>query len=90
MLYADHESGLAPEEIKMTGNGRRWMEVVDEWELGGRQGNVPPGMGEPEPERDSGKRDYSSFQNSYFLRPEVRFSPFLELILIIFFWGGGV
>ena len=49
------------------------MEVVDEWESGGRQGDVPPGMGEPEPERDLKKRDYYSlYPNAYFLRPEVR------------------
>ena len=34
--------------------GWKW---VSEWELGGRQGDVPPGMGEPELE---GKRDYYS------------------------------
>ena len=85
MLYVDQESGIAPDEIKMIWGGRRWMEVVDEWELGGRQGNVPPGMGEPEPEKDSGKRDYFSFQNSYYLRPEVRFSLFLEFVFMIIF-----
>ena len=29
------------------------MGVVEEWESGGGQGDVPPGMGEPGPERDS-------------------------------------
>ena len=66
--------------MKMTGKGRRWMEVVDEWELGGRQGGdgvLPPGMREPEPEKDKGKRDYfSPYPNAYFLRPEVRYSLF--------------
>ena len=74
MLYEDQGLGLAPEEIKMTtggGGGKRWMDVVDEWELGGRQGDVPPGMGEPAPERDSRKRDYISYRSSYYLRPEV-------------------
>ena len=46
----------------MRGNGIRWMGVVDKWELGG---DVPPGMGEPGPEKDS---DYTKC----FLRPEVR------------------
>ena len=76
MLYADQESGLAPEEIEMTEKGRRWMEVVDEWELGGRPGDVPPGMREPEPERDKRKRDYRVYLNTYLLRPEVRFFLF--------------
>jgi mannosyl-oligosaccharide alpha-1,2-mannosidase len=71
--YADQESGLGPDQMKMSGKGRRWMEVVEEWELGGREGGDVPGMGEPEPERYSGKRDYSSpYPNAYFLRPEVR------------------
>ena len=56
----------------MSVNGTRWMKVVDEWKLGGRQGDVPPGMGEPEPERDASKRDYYvPFPNAWLLRPEV-------------------
>jgi hypothetical protein len=70
--YADQQSGLGPDQMTMPGNGRRWMEVVDEWELGGRQGDVPPGMGEPEPETNSAKLDYSiPYPGNYFLRPEV-------------------
>ena len=70
--YADQQTGLGPDQMKMPGVGRRWMEVVDEWETGGRQG-IPPGMGEPEPEKDSSKRDYfSPWPNAYLLRPEVR------------------
>ena len=38
------------------------MEVVDKLELGGRQGDVPSGTGEPRPERDSGKRDYTQMR----------------------------
>lgn len=68
-------TGLGPEEILMPVEGKRWMEVVDEWESsGGRQAahGVPPGMGEPEPERHSTKQDYfSSWPSGYFLRPEV-------------------
>ena len=57
----------------MSTNGKRWMGVVEEWELGGRRGGeVPPGMGEPERERDEKKRDYdSSSPNEWLLRPEV-------------------
>jgi mannosyl-oligosaccharide alpha-1,2-mannosidase len=71
--FLDQKSGLGAEEMRMSGDGRRWMEVVDEWELqGGRQsGELPPGMGEPEPERDPKKRDYStSYPNVWLLRPE--------------------
>jgi mannosyl-oligosaccharide alpha-1,2-mannosidase len=54
-------------------DGKHWMKVVDEWELGGRQGGVPPGMGEPEPEKDEIRRDYrSSYPNQWLLRPEVK------------------
>ena len=98
ILYADQESGLGPDQVKMRGDGRRWMEVVEEWELGGRQGDVPPGMGEPKPEREWKNRDYHSpYPNAYFLRPEVReknkfvvvFSFFFLLkIFFFFFWGG--
>jgi mannosyl-oligosaccharide alpha-1,2-mannosidase len=94
--YADQESGLGPDQMKMRGDGRRWMEVVDEWESGGRRGGeIPPGMGEPEPEKDSGKRDYyTPYPNSYFLRPEVRIFLFFFLVSVflradVFFgcWG---
>ena len=53
--------------------GRRWMEVVEQWELEGRQrGDLPPGMGEPEPETDPRKRDYHTLRpNVWLLRPEV-------------------
>ena len=88
MIYADQESGLAPEEIKMTRGGRRWMEVVDEWESGGRQGDVPPGMGEPAPERDSRKQDYTLSRSYNYLRPEVRLGFLVsELIYLFIYWG---
>ena len=70
----------------MTQSGRRWMEVVDEWELGGRKsGDVPPGMGEPKPESDWEKRDYNTpYSNYYFLRPEVRTKRFFFFLLFSF------
>jgi mannosyl-oligosaccharide alpha-1,2-mannosidase len=71
--FEDQESGLGPEEILMSGYGKRWMEVVDEWELGGRQGDVQPGMGEPEPESNTTRRDYyTAYPNDWLLRPEVK------------------
>ena len=49
------------------------MGVVEEWESGGGQGDVPPGMGEPGLERDS----ESKIIPKCALRPEVRrFLPF--------------
>jgi len=76
--YADQRTGLGPDQLSMSTAGRRWMEVVDEWELGGRQGDTPPGMGEPEPEKDSAKQDYSHFwPNAYLLRPETVESIFI-------------
>ena len=48
------------------------MDVVHQWELGGRQGDVPPGMGEPEPERDYKKQEYfGTWPMANLLRPEV-------------------
>ena len=77
----------------MSTNGKRWMGVVEEWELGGRRGGeVPPGMGEPERERDEKKRDYdSSSPNEWLLRPEVFFFPYFiyifQAIFLTFFLG---
>ena len=102
--YADQKSGLGPDQMRMMGVGRRWVDVVEEWELGGGGGNgggdrrgggvVPPGMGEPEPEKDSGKRDYfSPYPNAYYLRPEVsnNFLFFsLSLFTDLFFFFGEI
>ena len=71
--FADQETGLGPEEIWMTTGGRRLMDVVDEWESKGRPGDVPPGMGEPQPERNESIRDYHTpYPNEWLLRPEVK------------------
>ena len=72
--FLDQKSGLGAEDMKMS-EGRRWMEVVDQWESEGRQsGDLPPGMGDPAPETDPNKRDYTtSYPNSWLLRPEVFF-----------------
>ena len=69
----------------MSSNGRRWMEAVDEWKLGGRRGSVPPGMGEPKPERNPRRRDYNNrYPNVWGLRPEVKKIPFF---LSFFFYS---
>jgi hypothetical protein len=60
------------------------MDVVDEWNQGGRPGGVPPGLEQDKKpiiisEREGLKgtykselRDYSLLKRGYFLRPEVR------------------
>jgi len=70
--YEDQKSALGPDQIRMPGNGRRWMELIDEWESEGRNCDLPPGMGEPELERDSAKRYYFSPHPNHLLRPEVK------------------
>ena len=66
-------------------NGGRWMGVAEEWESRGRQGDVPSGMREPGPERDSEKRDQMRPPT-----PEVRrFSLFSWAFLADFFFTGG-
>ena len=73
----------------MSMNGIRWMDVVEDWELGGRrsgEGGVPPGMREQEPERNETRRDYDSVPpNEWLLRPEVFISHFLQVIGVFFF-----
>ena len=87
--FADQESGIGPEEMYMSMNGIRWMDVVEDWELGGRrsgEGGVPPGMREQEPERNETRRDYDSVPpNEWLLRPEVFISHFFKLSAILFF-----
>jgi len=72
----------------MSTNGIRWMNVVEDWELGGRRsgGEVPPGMRDPEPERNETIRDYgSSYPNEWLLRPEA-----IECIFILWRTTGDV
>ncbi|KAJ7483162.1 glycoside hydrolase [Mycena latifolia] len=75
LTYADQASGLGPDEMTMTQapppytNGK-WTTLLAQWEADGRPGGVPPGLGNPKPERSSGSRDYNAFKTSYLLRPE--------------------
>ena len=77
LTYADAETGLGPDEVRFTAGGRRWLEVVEEWEQGGRVGEVPPGLRQVAPERV--ERDYRATKPGYFLRPEVGFHFFSVL-----------
>jgi len=67
--YADQMTGLGPDEMMMPA-GKKWIDEVGKWKEAGREG-LPPGMGEPEAEKDSMKRDYvNSWSEAYLLRPE--------------------
>jgi mannosyl-oligosaccharide alpha-1,2-mannosidase len=74
MTYADHVTGLGPDEMAMDQwpEGNRagtWINHLEEWEKAGRPGKVPPGLEEVSPEgQDS--RDYSARKSAYLLRPE--------------------
>lgn len=68
--YADQETGLGPDTLKMR-SGDSWVVLLKEWEAEGRPGGVPPGLGDAPPEQDGAKRDYNNLSHSYLLRPEV-------------------
>ncbi|KAI0352086.1 seven-hairpin glycosidase [Trametes cingulata] len=78
ITYADHETGLGPDEMYMTRmpvdaehpKGGRWMELVQGWDAEGQPGGLPPGLKEVPPEKESTKRDYYAMKSDYMLRPE--------------------
>lgn len=75
--YADQQSGLGPEELRINGPGIKWIEAVDRWKDAGRVGD-PPGVREAHAERNSEQREYANgWPSMYLLRPEVRFLPLL-------------
>ncbi|KAJ6458125.1 glycoside hydrolase [Mycena vitilis] len=75
LTYADQKSGLGPDEMMMTRppmpyeNGK-WTTLLKQWEADGRPGGVPPGLGNPKPERSGAARDYTMYKTTYLLRPE--------------------
>ena len=79
MTYADHDTGLGPDVMRMdhivrnekNPYGGLWLYQVEQWEATGKPGGLPPGLreGPPMPE---GKRDYRATKAAYLLRPEVR------------------
>jgi mannosyl-oligosaccharide alpha-1,2-mannosidase len=77
LTYADQASGLGPDEMTMTHppmpytNGK-WTKHLAQWEADGRPGGVPPGLGNPKPEKSDATRDYRADKSTYLLRPEVR------------------
>lgn len=79
MTYADHETGLGPDEMVMqdwdddpTGYRGKWIDHVKAWKQQGSPGGIPPGLREVKKE-ESGQRDYTIRQGGYLLRPEVGF-----------------
>ncbi|KAI9062582.1 glycoside hydrolase family 47 protein [Trametes sanguinea] len=78
ITYADHATGLGPDEMSMkrmpTDNkhphGGRWLDMLEEWEAAGSPGGVPPGLAEVPPVQTAADRDYSAMKTSYLLRPE--------------------
>jgi mannosyl-oligosaccharide alpha-1,2-mannosidase len=67
--YADQASGLGPDGMVME-PGQNWIDKLETWEAGGREGGVPPGLKEGGIKR-GGDRDYRNSYPAYLLRPEV-------------------
>ncbi|KAF8066473.1 glycoside hydrolase [Lyophyllum atratum] len=68
--YVDQRSGLGPDGLRMK-PGRRWVEVLEEWEKEGRGGSGPPGYVEREGRgADGDGLDYELASAVYLLRPE--------------------
>ncbi|KAI0796069.1 glycoside hydrolase [Abortiporus biennis] len=82
LLYADHPSGLAPDEVffdRAPASGDdstskefkegRWLEHLRDWEQKGKPGGIPPGLADAPPVVNE-RRDYNTRKSSYLLRPE--------------------
>ena len=79
VTYADTRTGLRPERVHFNAVGRKWVEVVKEWEEGGREGGKPPGVGQATVVGEGENKEYTASDPRYLLRPEVR--PFWLLRL---------
>ncbi|EKM50182.1 glycoside hydrolase family 47 protein [Phanerochaete carnosa HHB-10118-sp] len=76
ITYADHATGLGPDEMLMedwdddpTGANGRWIDHVKQWKREGSPGGVPPGLREVQTRKHT-ERDYNASKGGYFLRPE--------------------
>lgn len=74
ITYADHASGLGPDEMLMDSWSEdiyqgRWLPHVDVWKAQGGPGGVPPGLKEISVQ-PLGHRDYTTRKGDYLLRPE--------------------
>lgn len=74
IMYADHATGLSPDEISMDSwspvkDEGRWLTQLEEWRAQEPPSELPPGLEEvPATATD---RDYRTLKDSYLLRPEV-------------------
>ncbi|KAF8717523.1 hypothetical protein AX14_012169 [Amanita brunnescens Koide BX004] len=74
IIYADHATGLSPDEIQMhysrspTKVKGRWLTQLEEWEAQESPSDLPPGL--EEVNATATDRDYYAIKDSYFLRPE--------------------
>ena len=75
--YADSNTRLGPESMAFHGESlkkaKRWVDVVKEWEEGGRVGKAPPGVRDAVPvDKSKGEEtEYVVVDSKYMLRPEV-------------------
>lgn len=76
ITYADHATGLGPDEMLMedwdddpSGARGRWVDHVKAWKRNGSPGGVPPGLREVQT-KERAERDYITRQGGYLLRPE--------------------
>lgn len=73
IMYADHATGLSPDEISMDSwspaeDEGRWLTQLEEWRAQEPPSGLPPGLEEvPATATD---RDYRTLKDSYLLRPE--------------------
>lgn len=77
ITYADHKTGLGPDEMVMTAwtedeHEGRWLPHLQDWQADGKPGSVPPGLQEVPTQPISDQRDYLPSKTGYLLRPEVR------------------
>ncbi|KAI0729958.1 glycoside hydrolase [Fomitopsis betulina] len=77
MTYADHDTGLGPDVMRMdhivrnekNPYGGLWLNQIEQWEAAGKPGGLPPGLREGPP-MPAGTRDYRPAKAAYLLRPE--------------------
>ncbi|KAF8347775.1 glycoside hydrolase [Amanita rubescens] len=73
IMYADHATGLSPDEVSMdtwspVKDEGRWLTQLEEWRAQEPPSGLPPGL--EEVPANATDRDYRSLKDSYLLRPE--------------------
>jgi len=74
IMYADHATGLSPDEVSMetwspVKDEGMWVTQLEEWRAQGPPSGLPPGL--EEVQANATDRDYRTLKDSYLLRPEV-------------------